>query len=292
MRPNLSDDVLRKIKQLEIHTKRMLAGQMVGDARSAQKGSGFDFDQIRDYQPGDDIRFIDWASTARAGKMLFKQYREDRSRTIMLVVDVSASAFFSSTNGEKNDLMAQIATVLALVSSYAKDKIGLILFSDEIECFMPPATGEVHTRCVVETLFSYKPRKIKTDFSCVYERLAQLNRKDAMVFLISDFINAASQRFLTTVVARYEMVAIRCSDDFESSLPAVGFVQTQDMETGELVTLDLRSSSLGRIKKQIDEQKLQHDTLFRRYQIDVLDMKVGQPFMGDLVKFFRRRMHY
>jgi uncharacterized protein (DUF58 family) len=292
MRHNLSDDVLRTIRQLEIHTKRLLAGQMVGDARSAQKGSGFDFDQIREYQPGDDVRFIDWSATARSGKMLFKQYREDRSRTLILAVDVSGSSFFASARGEKYDLIAQMATVLALVSEYGKDKVSLILFSDEVELFIPPACSHLHTRWIIETLFSYKPRSTKTNIECVYERLAKLQRNDAMVFVISDFINAESQRFLATVAARYDVVAIRCRDDFERALPALGFITTQDMETGQMITLDLRKRSVARVQKHIEMQTSEQNNLFRRYAIDVLDMQVGRPFMGELVTFFRRRMQY
>src|SRR5665647_3240289 len=145
----ISSEILKKIKQIEIYTQRLLTGSLVGDSRSAIKGQGLEFDQLREYQMGDDVRFIDWSSSARMDKLLVKQYIEERNRTVLLAVDVSASTFFSSDQELKNESMAQIASVLALVADYGKDHVGLILFSDEIEEFVPPSAGRMHVRLIM-----------------------------------------------------------------------------------------------------------------------------------------------
>ena len=154
----VSKEVLKHIKRIEIHTKRLLRGSLVGQSSSAMKGSGFEFDQIREYQQGDDVRFIDWKSSARINKLMVRQYIEERSRSIILAVDVSASVFFGSAQHSKHEVMVELAAVIALVGDLAKDRVGLFLFSDKVELFIPPNSGQKHVRFILEKLFSYKPK--------------------------------------------------------------------------------------------------------------------------------------
>lgn len=287
----ITEDVLRKIKQIEIHTRRLLRSALVGDSRSAIKGSGLDFDQIREYQQGDDIRFIDWNASARMDKLLVKQYIEERSRVVILAVDISGSSQLGSTDTLKHDVMAQVASVIALVTSSGKDHVGLILFSDDVELYLPPGRGRAHTHAIMEYVFGFTPKSRKTDISCVLKKLAALKRRDAVVFLISDFIDDMINRSYLSVASRlYDLVAIRCLDPREHDLPPIGFLPIEDNETGEMILVDLRTQEGVHIfmKNRIASQ----DKLFKQYGVSVLDVENDSSFIGDLIKFFRRRMRY
>ncbi|MDP3889147.1 MAG: DUF58 domain-containing protein [bacterium] len=286
----LSQDIIRKIRHLEIYTKRLLSGSLVGDSRSARKGTGFEFDQIREYQVGDDVRFIDWKATARANQLLVKEYIEERSRVVLLVVDISGSSYFTSSEQLKYEVMAQVASVLALAADYGNDGVGLLLFSDEVELFIPPRRGRLQVHTIMEKLFRHKSQKTGTDLGCALERLAQLKRNDTIVFLISDFIGSYSTKYLPIIAKKYDTVAIRCLDKNEYTFPSVGFITVSDIETGQQVMIDSRNKKAlaSFLKNRIVDQ----DRLFKGYGVDVLDVSGETPFMGNLIRFFARRMNY
>lgn len=288
----ISPDVLKKIKQLEIVTKRLLSGTMVGDTRSAVKGSGLEFDQLREYQVGDDTRFIDWNSSVRTNKVLVKQYIEERNRTILLAVDISGSEFYASDQHLKRDVLANIAGIIALVAMYGKDKVGLLLFSDQVEVCIPPAVGQIHTRKILELLFSYEPKRTNTDLSGPLMHIAQLKKKDTLLFLISDFIVDNFEHRLAGIIKNYEVVAIRCLDKHEQQFPSIGFLNVQDFETGESVLLDTRKKGSAAINQFLESRRVQQDAIFKKYGIDSLTIANNQHFMGDLIRFFARRMRY
>lgn len=285
----VSSDVLKKIKHIEIYTKRMLSGAMVGDSRSAVKGSGLEFDQIREYQFGDDVRFIDWNASSRANKVLVKQYIEERNRTILLAVDISSSNFFSSSNTLKHDFVAEIASVLALVADYGKDNVGLILFSDQVEAFIPVGTGRNHVRLIMEKLFTQPAARKKTNINVPLEYAAKLKRKDALLIIISDFIATNFEKNLALTAAMYDVVAIACVDKNETHLPNVGFLEVQDSETGNRHILDTRSATLNHY---LEQRCSEQERLFKKCGIDSLLLMNNKPFAGDLIRFFRRRMRY
>ncbi len=289
----ITEDVLRKIKQVEIHTRRLLRGTLMGDARSAQKGSGLDFDQIREYQHGDDIRFIDWKSSARLDSVLVKQYIEERSRVVLLAVDVSGSSFFGSTDTLKHDIIAQIASVLAFMTNTGKDLVGLILFAQDVELYIPPGRGRAHVHTIMEHVFGYKPVKKTTNITSALKKLAQLKRRDAIAFIISDFIDdTIDDSYLSLVSNLYECIALRCLDRREHELPAAGFIPVEDPETGEHVLLDMRKHKLAGIKHFLKERIEKQNQLFRRRGVRVVDLPNHESFIGDLIRFFRRRMQY
>lgn len=290
---HINDDILRKIKQIQIYTKRLLRSSLVGDSRSAVKGTGFEFDQIREYQLGDDVRFIDWNASARMNKLLVKQYIEERSRTILLAVDVSASSFFGSAAQLKHDIMAQVASVLALVADCGKDRVGLLLFSDEVEHYIPPGCGTFHIRTIMEHVFGYKPKRRQTRIAIACEYLAQLKHKDAMTFIISDFIDDTLKDSPLSLLAKlYDMVAIRCLDVNEVHLPAIGFLTIDDPETNERVVLDMRNRKKNSVHQFLKHRLAEQDKLFKQYGIDVVDVSPASPFIGEIIRFFRRRMRY
>jgi len=287
----LSPEIIKKIRLIEIHTKRLLSGLLVGDYSSARKGSGFDFDQIREYQMGDDVRFIDWNSSAKTGKLLVKQYIEERNRTVIIVVDISSSHFFSSADLSKSDVIAQVAAVLSLVADYGKDHASLILFADEVELVIPPGTGRKHIHHIMQNLFTHKPGTRGTNLSSALKCLATMKPKNAIVFLISDFIDQDFERSLQVVSKHYDLVAIRCLDANEKKFPSVGFLTVSDIETGEQCMLDTRRGSSD-LSAFLERRLLEQSILFKKCGIDYLQVAPDKPFIGDIIRFFRRRMMY
>lgn len=285
-------DILQKINHIDIYTRRLLAGSMVGDSRSAVKGSGLEFDQIREYQMGDDVRFIDWHASARMNKILVKQYIEERNRTVFLAVDVSGSSAFSSHDQLRREMMAQIASVLALVADYGKDHVGLLLFSDKIELSMPIKPGRNHVHGIMEQLFCFKPNGTTTDLNIPFKYAAHLKRKDTIFFVISDFIGNSFDYFLGTSAKRHDVVAIRCLDTNERQVPTIGFLELKDSETGIVSCIDTRRKGASLINQFLEKRKTDQDGMFARYGIDRIDIESGKPFIGDLIRFFRRRMRY
>jgi len=288
----ITKDILRKIKRIEIYTKRLLKGTLVGDSRSALKGAGFEFDQIREYQLGDDVRFIDWNASVRTNSFLVKQYVEERSRTIFLVVDISQSSTFGSTDTSKRDIIAQAASVLALVSDYGKDLVGLLLFSDMVEEYVPPGRGAFHVRRIMELLFSYQAKQKKTKVSEAFEHLLRLKKKNTLIFVISDFIDGQLATYLPQMAAAYDVVAIRCLDDHEKQLPLVGFIATQDIETGQIVTLDMRNTKVAQTLPFLKNRLVEQDKLLKKHGVDLLKISHKHDFVGAIIRFFRKRMQY
>jgi len=290
---NLSPEIIRKIKQLEIFTRRLLNGALVGDSRSAIKGTGFEFDQIREYNCGDDIRFIDWKASARNNKLLIKQYIEERSRTIYLAVDVSHSSIFGSGISNKQERIAEIASVLALVAQHGKDRVGLLLFSDEIEEYVPPANSLQHIHALMEKLLTIRPRRAHTNISVALKQLLSTKKSDAIVFLISDFIDDKLETYLGQASKRFDVIAVRCLDANEKMMPPVGFVMTQDLETGDLIELDIRHKNSFHIKNVLAGRLESQNKLFQKHRIDLFEISPERTdYLIKLVRFFRQRMMY
>jgi uncharacterized protein (DUF58 family) len=288
----ITNDILKKIKHIEICTKRLLSGSLVGDSRSAIKGSGFEFDQIREYQIGDDVRFLDWKSSARTGKLLVKQYIEERNRTIILAVDISGSSFFSSSTVPKWDLFQQIVAVLTLVAEYGRDNVSLILFSDELELCIPPGRGRMHIQTILHHIFSWKPKKKQTCISAVLKQLAKMKRTDSVVFLVSDFIVHDAEPLLSVIAKMYDLIAVRSLDRYEQQIPAVGFLHVEDIETGQQILLDTRGKNRAQLEKYVQNRIAQQNRLFKKYNIDCLELIDHKSLIADIIRFFRRRMMY
>jgi uncharacterized protein (DUF58 family) len=289
----VSPEIVSKIKQLEILTRRLLNGALVGDSRSAIKGSGFEFDQIRDYSFGDDIRFIDWKASARNDKLLVKQYIEERSRTIYLAVDVSLSSSFGSGSNTKQMRIMELASVLALVAQHGKDHVGLLLFSDVVEEYIPPASSLRHIHHIMERMLQFNGKRSRTDISKVLQHLLALKKNDAIVLLISDFIDDTLDTYLAQAARKYDVVAVRCLDANEKVIPYNGFITVQDLETGELVELDMRDMHHRGIKKMLTTRITEQNKLFKRCGVDLFEVSSEKTdYLQQMVMFFRRRMMY
>jgi len=288
----MNDDILKKIRHIQIATKRILSGSMIGDSRSAFKGSGYEFDQIREFQLGDDVRYIDWKSSARLQKLLMKQYIEERSRTIILAIDVSSSAFFSSADSSRWESFQKIASVLSLVAEYSKDQVSLILFSDKIDFFIPPGKGHSHVYLIMNKIFEWKRKKSHTSFTPVLRHLAQMNRRDGVVFLISDFLVEKQESLFAVIARMYDIIAIRSLDKYEKVIPSVGFLPVEDVETGESFLLDTRGRNNISLQKYLEYRLEDQNKFFKKYRIDCFDINNPKTLISDIICFFRRRMMY
>ena len=288
----LSKEILKKIAEIEIHTKRIMSSTLMGDSRSAQKGSGFEFNQIREYQMGDDVRFIDWRSSARANKILVKEYIEERNRTIMILLDISGSTVFTSGALTNADIMKQVAAVLAFVSGYSKDRVGLMLYSDVVECLVPPAMGHTHVHTVLEHIFSHEAHSKQTNGAVALDRLKQMRSRNAAVFIITDCIDDRLDAALKRASRMNEIVMIRCLDATERHLPATGFLPVMDPETGQECVLDTRKSKHMGVAAYLEDRADEQKKLYAKYGIDCLDLVNNETFIGEVIRFFRRRMTY
>lgn len=278
------------LNKLKLFTRRLMSSSVPGDYASAFKGSGLEFDQIREYQFGDDIRTIDWNSSAKMDRIMVKQYVQERDRTVIVAVDTSSSSFFSSKEDLKWDLVGQVGLSVAFVAANSGDRVGAMFFSDEVENWFPPSKGNAHWGRISTAFDEVVHRKNKkTNFEEALKFLAQLKNKNAILFIISDFIdeNSKYQKLLKMIAKEYDFVAVRVNDARERSVPSFGWIRVEDIETGEASYFDTRKSSfndfLGRC---LDEQK----KLFEKNRIDVLDLEVGRPFLNPLIKFFQKRI--
>lgn len=279
-------DIQARIRSIELMTKKLISGPLLGDWQSSVRGSGFEFLQLRDYMQGDDIRFIDWKASARTDKMLVRQYLEDRNRTIYIIVDVSASADYSTGVVLKSDLMRQLAAVLAFVGQHKKDSVGLVLFSDDIEIVMPPRQSRDHYFSLIKTVLTYKPKQRTTNLAAPLEYLARRVNKKSMVCFISDFTSDIDQRMLSLVSRKHDMLAFRCLDEREQQFPDCGTLIFQDIETDELREIE----GTVNVQALLAEWHRRQKEIMSLSKVDLLDLIAGKPYTGQLVQFLRQRI--
>ena len=284
----IDQTIHNKIKRIKIHTKRIMQSTLSGDYLSAFKGSGLEFDQIREYQAGDDVRSIDWNNSAKINKIMVKQFVEERERTVILAIDISGSTNFSSQAELRKETIAQLAGTLAFLASENKDTIGALFFSDVVEQYIPPSKGNVHIGRIIEAIFSITPKNTSTHLASALRFLANIKKRNAVVFMISDWIDESSdyQKLLKMVRCKFDFVGMRILDSCEHQLPDIGFLDVQDPETNTFITLDTRTSLAQLLQSRLIEQK----RLFDKYKIDLLDLTVAQPFINPLIKFFHQRI--
>jgi uncharacterized protein (DUF58 family) len=293
-----SKAIMSGMRQLEIRTRRMVNDSLAGSYHSVFKGRGMDFDEVREYNPGDEVRTIDWNVTARAGKAFVKKFTEERELTILLVVDISASGNFGSAALSKRDLAAELASVLAFSAIRNSDKVGLILYTDRIERYLPPKKGRRHVLRVVRDILYHEPQGRGTDTVKALEVLRNVLHRRAIVFLISDFesagdpvaTRAALRRAMRQTNSRHDLVAVHVEDPREQELPDVGILALEDAETGEIVELNTGSASVRKRFKEASAErsrKLVND--FRSEGVDTLQLQTDTPYIPALQRFFKSR---
>ena len=283
-------ELLKKIRRIEIRTSRTVNDVLAGQYHSAFKGRGMEFEEVRQYQVGDDVRTIDWNVSARAGETFVKVFREERELTVMLLVDLSASQAFGTGEQEKRELVAEIGATLALSAIRNNDKVGLICFTDRIEKFVPPRKGARHVLRVIRELLVHEPQRRGTDLSVALEYLNRIQKRKCTAFLVSDFIDEGYETAMQLARRKHDLIAVDIGDRFESELPRVGLIEVQDNETGEVVLLDTNSKAARDTYNKVNSLKQDAlHTWMLRNRIDRLPLQTGEPFIETLSHFFKKR---
>ncbi len=276
--------VSERIKHIQLFTKRLMRVNLLGHSRSLVKGSGMDFDQIRDYQMGDDVRTIDWNSSARNNKLLVKQFNDERYRTLIIALDISASSFYGSTDSLKQTILSQIAALISYAGFLGKDEVGLILFSDQIECYIPTRKGKAHIQLILEKIFSAQKTNRATSLSVALDHIIKMRKKNAMVFLISDFIDENFEQKLSVCAQLCDVIAIRMLDSNENDFSVSGLITVKDSETGQLQVIDGKSIG-ATLKLRADHQK----KIMARNRVSMLDVVAHVQPIEQLIHFFKLR---
>ena len=283
-------EILKKVRRIQILTSALVHDVFAGQYHSAFKGLGMEFEEVREYQPGDDVRAIDWNVTARSGRPFVKRFREERELTVLLAVDVSASQDFGTNEQLKRDLIAELGATLAFSAIQNNDKVGLLLFTDHVESFVPARKGPRHVLRVIRELLYHQPLGVGTDVSSALEYVDRVLTRRAVVFVLSDFQAPEFSRALRTLRHRHDLIPVRVSDRRERELPAVRFVEFFDPETGRQVVVDTASAAFRR--RYADQTRAVRDRLLgdlRRLGLDLIDVETGSSFIPALTQFFRRR---
>jgi uncharacterized protein (DUF58 family) len=283
-------EILKKVRRVEITTRGLVNEVFSGEYHSVFKGRGMNFAEVREYQYGDDIRSIDWNVTARTGSPFVKVFEEERDLTVMLVVDVSASGDFGTRERMKGEVAVEICALLAFSAIKNNDKVGLIIFSDRVEKFVPPRKGRAHVLRVLRELFYHKPEGRGTDIARALEYLTHVVRRRAVAFLVSDFMSDGFEKPMSVAGRRHDLIAVRLSDQREESLPPLGYVEFEDAETGELF---MANTSDSRFRAEFEEGAVKAreglQRTFRRSCVDVIDIQTDESYVQPLMRFFKER---
>jgi len=287
----LPRELLKRIRKIEIVTERLVRDRMAGQYHSVFKGRGIAFEEVRPYIPGDDIRFIDWNVTARMNEAYVKLFSEEREMTVLLVVDMSASGRFGSRQREKRDLAAEIAAILAFSAIKNNDRVGLIIFTDEVEKFVPPKKGKRHVLRVVSEILQFKEKSRRTALDVGLEFLGHVMRRKAVAFLISDFLApvASYERALRITARRHDLIPVTVSDPLEEALPDVGLLEMVDPETGGVVVFDTGGPEAAAFARSARAAVEARNALFKRLAMDPIAVRTDKNYLPALTTFFEAR---
>jgi uncharacterized protein (DUF58 family) len=286
----ISKEILKKVRRIEISTRGLVNDVFSGQYHSVFKGRGMDFSEVREYQIGDDIRAIDWNVTARAGHPFVKVFEEERELTVMLLVDVSSSNDFGTADRMKGEIAVEICALLAFSAIKNNDKVGLIIFSDQIEKFVPPRKGRQHVLRVIRELLYHQPQNSGTNIGLALEYVNKVVRRHSVTFVVSDFFDDGFERSLRVANRRHDVIAIRVSDRREAEIPPVGLIELEDTETGERLLLnssDVNFRSL--FSKEMEQVNSRLEKTFKSTKVDYVQVWADQPYDVPLIRFFKER---
>jgi uncharacterized protein (DUF58 family) len=280
------------VRQIDIVSRKVVDELLGGEYKSVFKGRGMEFDEVREYQPGDEVRTIDWNVTARTGKPFVKRYIEEREQALFFLIDMSASGTFGSGQKTKNETAAELCGLLAFSAIKNNDKVGLIIFTDQVELFIPPDKGQIHVLHIIREILSFEPQHRGTDISCALEYLGKMVKKKCITFLLSDFQDSGYDRPLKLAALHYDLIAITITDPREIDIPNAGLVELSDTETGEQILIDTASAS---VRKKFNtaaraRQLELKDSLLKR-NIDLIEVRTDRDYMTSLIRFFQTRDH-
>lgn len=283
-------EILREIRRIQITTSRMVTDVFAGHYQSVFKGRGMEFYEVREYLPGDEIRFIDWNVTARIGHPFVKKFVEERELTVMLLLDMSASSYFGTSQQLKMQLAAKLCSILALSAIKNNDKAGFIAFTDRIEKFIPPRKGIRHVLRVIREALYFKPQGIDTDITVALEYLNRVITRKTVTFIISDFFAADFKKMLAVANKRHDIIAVTITDPRELEFPDIGLVKLFDPEKKRDFILDTSDKFLRQEYAQKNQQRIkQREALFNSLHVDAIDVRTDVPYLQSLLKFFKSR---
>ncbi|MCB1033828.1 MAG: DUF58 domain-containing protein [Acidobacteria bacterium] len=287
----LSPELFQKIKAIQIRTQRMVNDVFAGEYESAFKGRGMEFEEVREYRPGDDIRHIEWNVTARMSAPYVKVHREERELTVMLLVDVSSSGAFGSGAKLKNEVAAEVAAVLAYTAIHSNDRVGLIIFSDQIEHYIPPKKGRAHVWRVIRDILSHRASRRSTDLEGALEYMNKVLRRRSVVFVISDFLDEGFAERLRITAKRHDVTAISIGDQREMELPRIGILELEDAETGETLLIDTYDKNVTEGFRILGaENRLERSDFFRSAGAGQVNVRADDPsYVDSLIRYFHTR---
>lgn len=286
----LSEELLKKIQRFHFYTRRLADDLFAGQYESAFKGQGIEFAEVREYQPGDDIRTIDWNVSARFGHPFVKVFHEERELTVILLLDLSGSHLFGTRKRFKNELLAEVAGMLAFLAIRTNDKVGAILFSSQVEKYIPPKKGPSHVWRLIKEIFTYEPRDLTTNIDASFVYLNRVVKRHAIVFLISDCMDGGFEKSLRLTAKKHDLTIIRISDPAEDNLPDVGLVAIRDPETGRTAWLNTHSKGLrDRWAHYRREQYTTLSDLVNRAGVDLVTLSTGGQVVEPLTRLFDQR---
>jgi uncharacterized protein (DUF58 family) len=286
----LPKDLIKRIRRLEITTRKVVSALLAGQYHSVFKGRGMAFSEVRQYQPGDEVRTIDWNVTARMNDAYVKVFTEERELTVMLLVDVSASEEFGSKVRSKGEMAAEIAAQIAFSAIANNDRVGLVLFTDQVEKVVPPRKGKKHVLRVVSDILSFKPKGKRTNLSAGLTWLSHAARRKTVTFLISDFLAQGYDASLRIVARKHDVVPVVVIDPFEEKFPSLGLAELEDPETGERWLVDTSNPRIrGRFAEAMKKRREERIKLFRKLQLDHVELRSGEDYSRALQRFFQAR---
>ena len=283
-------ELAEKIRYIQIYTSRAVNNVLAGEYESVFKGRGMEFEEVREYMPGDEIRTIDWNVTAKTGKPHVKQYVEERELTVMFLVDLSASGSFGSISKSKNEVAAELCALLSFSAIKNNDKVGLIVFTDAIEMYIPPKKGQTHALRLIRELLFFQPKQASTNIRLGLDYLGKVSHKKAVVFLISDFLEGGYERAMRIMAKRHDLIAISVTDRRELVMPNVGLIELEDAETGELVVIDTGSAKIRRdYQRHNADQSAELSRQFSSMGVDQIKVRTDQDYIKNIIRFFTTR---
>lgn len=282
-------ELFKRAKQIEIASRRLVDETLAGQYHSVFKGRGLIFSDVRPYYPGDDVRAIDWNITARMNAPHVKQFVEERDRTVNLMVDMSASEFFGSQGVVKRELAAELAAVVAFSAIKNNDRVGLYIVTDRVEKFVPPKKGRRHVLRVIGEILAFQPQSRRTDLAKGLDFFSKVARRRSVLFLVSDFLSEGWEQAMKIARQRHELVPVVVSDPMEQTLPQVGLLVLEDLETGQLVEVDTSRRVAREFAKRAQAATLVREQALRRLNLDVVNVVTNQPYVDALIAFFKAR---
>jgi len=288
----LDEKLVSKIRNIQIRAKYLVNDVFAGEYQSAFKGRGLEFEEVREYQPGDDVRNIDWNVTARSSNPFVKLYRDERELTVIFLVDVSASSKFGTFEKFKNEIAAEITALLAYTALKNNDKVGLIIFSNRVELYLPPKKGRAHVWRLIRDILTYESRSEQTNLNIPLDFLNSVVKKRSIVFLISDFqLSLDESKALLRITSRHhDLIALSIKDPREESLPKIGFIELEDVETGQSILIDTYQSQALREYESISKEDAKYQLdFFRSSGIDYIPIRTDTAYIDSIIRFFRKR---